>query len=192
MPDRKEEILQAASELLRARSFTSFSYQDLSQRLGITKASIHHHFAAKADLGVALAERFRAGQAAMLAEIDRVHDDRPVDRLEAFLEHSIGMTESDPEKICPGGAVQSEINVVPEPMAAELNGMIRESREWLTGVLAQGRAKGDLHFAGTAEDQAALIVAALQGGRQNARAEGRAVLEAIVRQLKSGMAMETV
>jgi len=191
MTDRKAEILQAAADLLQTRSFTSFSYQDLSQRLGITKASIHHHFATKEELGVALVERFRAGQKAMLAEIDRVHDDRPLDRLEAFLQQSLGMTDSDPEKICPGGAVQSEINVVPERMARELGEMIREGRAWLTGVLAQGRGKGDLHFAGTAEDQAALIMASLQGGLQNARAESRALMEAIVRQLRGGMAMET-
>ena len=42
--DRKEQIVDMASELLQTRSFNSFSYQDLSERLGITKASIHHHF----------------------------------------------------------------------------------------------------------------------------------------------------
>ena len=44
MIDRKEQILDVTAELLLARSFNSFSYKDLSDRLGISKATIHHHF----------------------------------------------------------------------------------------------------------------------------------------------------
>ena len=68
--DRKAQILRVASELLLTRSFTSFSYQDLSDRLGIRKASIHHHFPTKDDLLVALTERYRLGQKKRLDEID--------------------------------------------------------------------------------------------------------------------------
>ena len=49
--DRKEQILSVAAELLQTRSFSAFSYQDLSDRLGITKAAIHHHFPSKEGLG---------------------------------------------------------------------------------------------------------------------------------------------
>ena len=38
MINRKEQILEAASDLLTTRSYSSFSYQDLSDRLGIRKA----------------------------------------------------------------------------------------------------------------------------------------------------------
>ncbi len=62
MVDRKEQILELAAELLQSRSFTSFSYQDLSERLGLSKASIHHHFSTKEELLLALAERYQERQ----------------------------------------------------------------------------------------------------------------------------------
>ena len=64
--DRKEQIIDTATELLQTRSFSSFSYQDLSERLGITKASIHHHFRSKKDLGKAVADRYHEQVVALL------------------------------------------------------------------------------------------------------------------------------
>jgi len=54
MTDRKSQILDVAAELLQSRSYTAFSYQDISDRLGITKAAIHGHFRTKEMMGVAL------------------------------------------------------------------------------------------------------------------------------------------
>ena len=85
MIDRKEQILEAASDLLTTRSYSSFSYQDLSDRLGIRKASIHHHFPTKEALGVALTGRFLETYRSALEEIDRTHEG-PWERLEAYRE----------------------------------------------------------------------------------------------------------
>jgi len=64
--DRKQQILEKASELLMTRSYSSFSYKDLSEALGITKASIHHHYESKEVLGLALADMYwRAWRALM-------------------------------------------------------------------------------------------------------------------------------
>ena len=52
MLNRKKQIMDTAEELLQKRSFSSFSYQDLSDQIGISKATIHHHFPTKDDLGV--------------------------------------------------------------------------------------------------------------------------------------------
>jgi len=42
-----------AEALIQSRGYSAFSYQDISDRLGIRKASIHYHFPSKTDLGVA-------------------------------------------------------------------------------------------------------------------------------------------
>ena len=47
--DRKTQIIELATELVQSKGFDSFSYNDLSEDLGIRKASIHHHFAKKAE-----------------------------------------------------------------------------------------------------------------------------------------------
>jgi TetR/AcrR family transcriptional repressor of nem operon len=65
--ERKKEILEVAAELLQTHSFGSFSYADLSERLAISKASIHHHFATKQELTRALVERYRESRRRFLA-----------------------------------------------------------------------------------------------------------------------------
>jgi TetR/AcrR family transcriptional repressor of nem operon len=54
-------LLKLGSELLLSRGYNGFSYQDLSERLSIRKASIHHHFPSKEDLGLVLLDMYRKG-----------------------------------------------------------------------------------------------------------------------------------
>jgi len=46
-----------AERLVQVRGFNGFSYADIAAELHITKASLHYHFATKADLGEALIAR---------------------------------------------------------------------------------------------------------------------------------------
>ena len=52
-------ILDVAEGLVQVRGFNAFSYADIAKALGIQKASLHHHYATKAELGVALVTRYR-------------------------------------------------------------------------------------------------------------------------------------
>ena len=54
---------------------------------------------------------------------------------------------------------------------------------WLTGVLGEGRARGAMEFPGTPEDQALFLLAAIQGGLQNARSAGPELFAIIVSQI---------
>ena len=49
-------ILQLADKLIQSNGFHGFSYADVAKELDIRKASIHHHFATKADLGIAFCQ----------------------------------------------------------------------------------------------------------------------------------------
>ncbi|ULQ60984.1 TetR/AcrR family transcriptional regulator [Brucepastera parasyntrophica] len=57
--DTKEKTLKLSLSMIQRRSFSSFSYDDISRKLGVTKAAIHYHFESKADLGMALCERIK-------------------------------------------------------------------------------------------------------------------------------------
>ena len=54
------ELLNHAEHLARKKGMNGFSYADLSLAVGIQKASIHHHFPKKADLALAVIERYAA------------------------------------------------------------------------------------------------------------------------------------
>src|SRR4051812_20647190 len=58
--DTAQRILDVAERLVQMQGFNAFSYADISAELKIQKASLHHHFATKAELGKALIERYHA------------------------------------------------------------------------------------------------------------------------------------
>ncbi|MCZ6801706.1 MAG: TetR/AcrR family transcriptional regulator [Nitrospirae bacterium] len=185
MLDRKDQILDVAGELLQTRSFSSFSYQDLSDRIGISKASIHHHFPSKDALGKALVERYQSVYRKALEEISLKHS-KPWDQLETYFA-MVGKVIQSGNKICPTGALQAEHNVISADMQTEVRALCKIFHTWLSGVLTDGKKTGAMVFSGTADDQATLIYVALQGAMQNARAEGSKPFNAVVRQLKAGM-----
>ncbi len=185
MADRKTQIIDTAANLVQSRSYSSFSYQDLSDALGIRKASIHHHFKTKEDLGIALAEHFRRQYGTRLEEISRFYEN-PWDLFEAYLAITSDIMLTA-DRICAAGVFQAEHNVVPGTVQVRIAEMMEAVREWLGGILAKGREQGVMEYPGTPDAQAALVVAALQGALQNARAETPVLYRAIVGQLRDGM-----
>lgn len=59
MSATKSEITALAVSLVKTKSFSSFSYDDISKKLNMTKAAVHYYFKNKDDLGLALCENIR-------------------------------------------------------------------------------------------------------------------------------------
>jgi len=64
-----DRILDAGQELIQTGGFSAMSFQDIASEVGIRKPSIIHHFATKAELGVAIIRRYRDTFAAQLQQI---------------------------------------------------------------------------------------------------------------------------
>src|SRR5450755_2672344 len=75
--DTPSQILDVAERLVQTRGFNGFSYADIAEELGMTKAALHYHFAGKAELGEALVTRYAERFAAALAEVASRGDDGP-------------------------------------------------------------------------------------------------------------------
>ena len=183
--DRKEQILEIATELVQSRGYSAFSYQDLSDRLGITKASIHHHFSSKEELGRAVAERYRSDVCEVLARAKKKSDE-PWVQLDGYLKMVLGILQSQ-DRICAAGSVQSEINVVPEMMSKPMCALVCDVIDWISDVIEEGRDLGVMDYPGTSKDQAALIFSAAQGAMQLGRAENRARARRVILQIKEGL-----
>ena len=69
--DTSQRILDTAERLVQTRGFNGFSYADIATTLGVTKASLHYHFPAKAELGHRLIERYEKNFLAALETIDQ-------------------------------------------------------------------------------------------------------------------------
>jgi TetR/AcrR family transcriptional repressor of nem operon len=166
-------ILDAAQELVQTRGFNAFSYRDLAERVGIRTASIHYHFPAKADLGRALLQRYRAAvaearahvDAALPAEADAAEKLR---RFAAVLEDVL----RNGGRICLGGMLATDFATLPEEMQRAVASFIDDNERWLARVLAEGRAAGALAFPGDPQAAGAALFAALEGAMLTARARG--------------------
>ena len=136
--DRKEQILEVATELVQTRGYSAFSYQDLSDRLGITKASIHHHFPSKEEIYKAAIQRCSLAGApfvasrvqgattapeALLAVFNAVHEwHREHPEAMAFFQQITMRKETDPEFVELDADISASMNRFIAGQIRELQG----------------------------------------------------------------------
>ena len=181
----RDRILEVALELVQTRGYSAFSYQDLSDRLGITKASIHHHFRSKADLGKAVAEKYNTDVRAILDSASATSDD-PWVQLEEYVQMVLGIVKTR-DRICAAGSVQSEFNVVPETMGKSMGSLVQFVIGWIRDVIKRGRDLGVMEFPGSPDDHAALLFSAAQGAMQYGRANGPNKARRVLQQMKASL-----
>ena len=162
-------ILDVAERLVQQRGYNGFSYADVAAELGITKASLHYHFAGKAELGEALIARYAARFLEALAAIDAGSGDSPA-KLDAYAALYAEVLRQ--QRMCLCGMLAADYETLPKPMREAVVRFFDDNEAWLQGVLEQGRAEGRLRFVGPAADAAQLIVSTLEGAMLVARPYG--------------------
>ncbi len=110
MTTKKDEITEYALRLIKHKSFSTFSYDDISKEMQITKAAVHYHFEKKEDLGLAVCERLQEG---LMRSYDRckleieTHKGHPW----SFIESRVNTIA--PDEICPIVSLQSDYENLP-------------------------------------------------------------------------------
>lgn len=168
-----DDILRCARSLIVRGGYNSFSYADISDVVGIRKASIHHHFPSKSELVRALVVQYRAEAEAGITELERNIAD-PVGQLRAYVGYWEGCIADASHPFCVCALLAGEIQVLPEAVALEVRGHFRRLSAWLTSVLERGSAQGRLSLTGTARENAELFMATVHGAMLSARAYGDA------------------
>lgn len=160
-PDTRTALLLTAERLIRTRGYSAFSYADLAAAVGIRKASIHHHFPAKADLGLALVDEYRARFRALLADIERDHPEVPA-RLRAYgALYAEGLREG---MLCLCGMLASDAAALPEALRTATRAFFTEQLEWLARAAAAGQRARALRAGRSPAAVAEHLLGALQGG----------------------------
>ena len=83
--DARTRLLEAARDVIRAKSYAATSIDDLCQSAAVTKGSFFHHFKSKEELGVAAAEFWAETTSAFFAEASYHEPDSPLDRVLAYV-----------------------------------------------------------------------------------------------------------
>ena len=167
--DTATRILRSAERLVQSRGFNGFSYADVAAELGITKASLHYHFASKAELGQALVERYAARFATALGEIEADDGDAPA-KLEAYARIYADVLRN--KRMCLCGMLAADYDTLPRPMRQAVIRFFDDNEAWLADVLEQGRAEGSLRLGDSARDTARALVGGLEGAMLIARPYG--------------------
>jgi TetR/AcrR family transcriptional repressor of nem operon len=157
-----EQILDLAQMLIQTRGYSAFSYQDISATLGLTKASIHYHFASKTDLGIAVVDRYLERFEAALAAISEDQSQPSMALLDFYIEPYIGYA-STPDQVCLCGALAGEILALPPELRTRVDRFFRAHQIWLAGILKRGAARGEFRLPAPASKVARLVFSALQG-----------------------------
>jgi TetR/AcrR family transcriptional regulator, transcriptional repressor for nem operon len=167
--DTATRILDAAERLVQVRGFNGFSYADVADELVVTKASLHYHFASKAELGEALITRYAARFAASLEKIaTRPSDARA--KLDAYAKLYADVLRD--ERMCLCGMLAAEYQTLPKRMQEAVLGFFDDNEVWLRAILEEGQREGTLRFSGSPAEAARMIVSGLEGAMLVARSYG--------------------
>jgi TetR/AcrR family transcriptional repressor of nem operon len=168
-PATSTQILDVAERLAQTRGFNGFSYADVADELGITKASLHYHFATKSALGRALIDRYSQTFTHALAGIERSPDDAHV-QLARYVQLYGDVLQSG--RICLCGMFAAEYTTLPEDMQRAIRAFFDANEAWLVRVLDAGRRAKAVAFEGPSREAARVLTAALEGAVLLARPYG--------------------
>jgi len=164
-----ERILDIAERLVQRRGFNAFSYADVATAVGIRKASLHYHFATKADLGQALIARYRQTFLAALGGIEE-ESEGAGERLRRYADLYGAVLRK--KRMCMCGMLATDAATLPKAMRDSVAAFFEENVAWLGAVLERGRTRGELAFEGTPASMAGFFVSALEGAMLVAHGSG--------------------
>lgn len=164
--DTRQSLLDHAAELIRTRGYTGFSYADLAERVGIRKASIHHHFPAKEDLGRAVVEHYIEQFEQALNGIGQ-QKLAPFQTLLAYTRLYRNSVEQGWGCLC--GMLASEVEVAPPSVAVGVRRFMALNVDWLSDVIATGLNGNELAGGGDPQTRATTVLCICQGALLVAR-----------------------
>ncbi|MDC7701679.1 TetR/AcrR family transcriptional regulator [Vogesella indigofera] len=156
----RDALVHAAECLMRTKGYAAFSYADLAEAVGIRKASIHHHFPTKEELGIAIVEDYIAKVCSDFERIEKEHQDL-AGRLEAYFLVFRASSEGGLLPLC--GALAAEMAALPLGLQKLTHRFFDVQLKWLTAILDKGVTNGEIPCGRGARQKAFLLLSVLEG-----------------------------
>src|SRR5262245_13819678 len=127
-PGTAARILDIAERLVQSRGYNAFSYADVAHAVGIRKASLHYHFATKADLGQALVSRYRQAFLESLRGIE-TRTAGSQERLQGYADLYGAVLRR--KRMCMCGMLATDAATLPRAMRESVSEFFAENVAWL-------------------------------------------------------------
>ena len=171
----KEAILAAGRLSAQAHGYGGLNMRELAGEVGIKAASIYHHFASKAELAAAIAERYWQDTKAWLDEVESRHQD-PKASLREYPD-TFRNSLVNGNRLCLGSFLGAEYDDLPEPVRRQVQTFADVNVAWLQDRLIEA----ELVEKQNAEDRARAIFAAIAGAQLVARSRSdTAIFDAMI------------
>ncbi|MEO1553313.1 MAG: TetR/AcrR family transcriptional regulator [Pseudomonadota bacterium] len=165
--DTQISLLKSAERAVRQRGYDGFSYADLADEIGIRKASIHYHFPRKANLGLAVVERYSARFFEALSDITEA-DGSAAAQLRSYIQIYRDALANG-EQVCLCVSLSAGRDSLSPEMLDQLNLFHSKSVAWLTNVFERAAADGTLKSHAAPRDDAFSTLALVEGAQLLAR-----------------------
>ena len=156
-----ERIADVAQALVQEVGYNGFSFEHISQAVGMRKASIHHHFASKVDLGVAVVQRYTLEFEESLSQVHKRLTSAP-ERLMAYAD-LFETTFNDKHHLCVCGMLGAESNSLDPALNVEVKRFFQINLDWLNRVIEEGLTRGVLRSPHDAKALSETLLALLEG-----------------------------
>lgn len=93
VPDARERILDAATQLVMERGFSATTVDAIIDAADASKGAFFHHFASKADLGRVMVERYASADGELLEQLMAVAEERASDPAQQLIEFVLAFEE---------------------------------------------------------------------------------------------------
>lgn len=138
----RSELLTYAEGLVRRRGYSGFSYADLSERVGIRKASIHYYFPTKEVLVATVLQTYRDRYHRALEKIE-IEYGNGLNRIEAY--GRLYLTGVDKGLGCLCAALSAELEVLPADLKTGTVAFFREHLAWIDKIYTEGLHAGQVN-----------------------------------------------
>jgi TetR/AcrR family transcriptional repressor of nem operon len=158
----KGKLVEHAETVFRQQGFSGASVQDITQAAGVPKGSFYNHFKSKQELAAAIVRRYaRNTDVKMFDDGDR----SAVERLRAHFAAQSARTETTGvEYGCLLMTMASEVPTAGDEVGSAVRGSIARWIEVVAAVIAEGQESGEIRSDEPAEDLAAFLIDAFEGG----------------------------
>lgn len=169
MINTRTKILDVAEDLVQRVGLNAMSYKDISEAVGIRKASIHHHFPKKENLIDGLLERCTVSYGDKYQRIVDGSGKAPEKLRKLTAVFADGLNN---KKLCLVGSISTDKNTLQDASCHILQSTIENTVSIFASVFRQGRQEQSLAYTGTDEETAFAFFSLLVGAQIVARSYG--------------------